>query len=148
MVETVKVSIYCNFDFQSFPFDDHECDLSLYDPINSRDWTTMASEYEVNDICYKNKNCKWLSEEGWLYLPDGSPYTIKMRYMGANYSDVDEDHYDPVSVSTIKFSIKRNSLGQLFGSFYLPTGLFAFLSVGSYIINPDIVSKMYKDYII
>ena len=81
MVETVKVSIYCNFDFQSFPFDDHECDLSLYDPINSRDWTTMASEYEVNDICYKNKNCKWLSEEGWLYLPDGSPYTIKMRYM-------------------------------------------------------------------
>ena len=31
-------------------------------------------------------------------------------------------------------------MGLLLGSFYVPTGIFAALSVGSYVINPDIVS--------
>ena len=34
----------------------------------------------------------------------------------------------------IKFNLKRNSIGLLMGSFYIPTGTFAIISIGSYII--------------
>ena len=30
MGEVIKVTVYCNFDFQTFPFDEQECDFCLY----------------------------------------------------------------------------------------------------------------------
>ena len=44
-------------------------------------------------------------------------------------------------MSIHQFILHRNSLGLLIGSFYLPTGLFGFLSIGSYIFNPDMVNS-------
>ena len=45
------------------------------------------------------------------------------------------------SLSGIKFKLERNSLGLLIGAFYLPTGIFAILSMTSFFINPKVVSK-------
>ena len=42
----------------------------------------------------------------------------------------------------IRLTIERDSLDLLLGPFYIPTGIFAALSVGSYIINPEIVSTI------
>ena len=146
MDEVIKVTLYCNFHFQSFPFDDQKCDLSLYDAIYTKETTVLNATTNGgdSDLCYKEKQCKWFHENEWIFLPEqyGIPYIIKMKYKGTNNFDVDLDHHDQKSVFTIKFAMKRNSLGHLVGSFYLPTGLFAFLSIGSYIINPDIVSIM------
>ena len=44
------------------------------------------------------------------------------------------------SGSGIKLHLQRDSVGLLMGSFFVPTGIFAILSIGSYVINPDIVS--------
>ena len=38
MDEILKVTVYCDFDFQFFPFDDQECDLSMYDTVNTASW--------------------------------------------------------------------------------------------------------------
>ena len=48
--------------------------------------------------------------------------------------------YYPKNMAGLKFVLERDSLSLLLGSFYFPTGVFALLSVGSYIINPEIVS--------
>ena len=45
-----------------------------------------------------------------------------------------------LSCSGVKFKLKRNSIGLLKGSFYIPTGSFAILAMASYVINPDAVS--------
>ena len=74
---------------------------------------------------------------------------IRMKNMGSNSSSLgnDDNYYNnPWSVSTIKFILHRNSLGLLIGSFYLPTGLFGLLSIGSYIINPDMVNSQSKKH--
>ena len=54
MDEILKVTVYCDFDFQSFPFDDQECDFSLYDPVNDATWVVFD---EIHHMCYKNTHC-------------------------------------------------------------------------------------------
>ena len=144
MYETLKVTVYCDFDFQFFPFDDQECDLSLYDPINQVSWVIFD---EIHFLCYYIKQCdEDENEDGerkWMILPDqhAIPYKIGMKRMPTrNWTLTNSSFFSmPFSYSTVKFSLQRNSFGLLIGSFYIPTGLFAFLSTGSFIINPEIV---------
>ena len=45
-----------------------------------------------------------------------------------------------LSSAGIGIHLERGRLGLLLGSFYMPTGSFAILSMASYLINPDAVS--------
>ena len=45
-----------------------------------------------------------------------------------------------ISSAGIRIHLKRDRLGLLLGSFYIPTGIFAVLAMASYVINPDAVS--------
>ena len=142
MDEILKVTVYCDFDFQSFPFDDQECDFSLYDPVNDASWVVFD---EIHYMCYKNKHCFNEDEDRrWMNLPDqhSIPYQIRMRGMPTLNWTMTNSSYsnDPYSYSTVRFSFQRNSFELLIGSFYIPTGLFALLSTGSFIINPETVS--------
>ena len=140
MNEKIKVTVYCNFEFQSFPFDEQECDLSLHDAVSGIGWIIISEE--------KNLFYKWNqtqpNEKGWAFIPNQHeiPYSIRMKSIGTK--NLSSDGYEAVSCHTIRFSLKRNSLDLLIGSFYLPTGLFAFLSICSYIIDPEIVSANNK----
>ena len=138
MSEIIKVTIHCDFDFSRFPFDHQECNMSLYDPMNFYSWIIIN---EADYLC-NNGVCK--QEKEWIMLKNQNriPYLIAMKNIGSSdHTFGDSDFYtESSSISTIKFSLQRNSLGLLIGSFYFPTGLFAFLSIGSYIIHPDIVS--------
>ena len=141
MCELMKISISCYFDFNSFPFDHQECDFSLYDATNMIEWIILN---ETQDLCYEGMHCNEFGGNGIITLPDqpGIPYKIGMKYMGVlNYQYDSTWNNSTVAYSTIKFTFERNSLGLLIGSFYLPTGLFAVLSMVSYIISPDIVSR-------
>ena len=144
MYEILKVTVYCDFDFQSFPFDDQECDLSLYDPINDASWVIFD---EIGYLCYESKQCLNKNVDGerrWMSLPDqhAMPYKISMKRMPTrNWTPTNSSYFQhPSSYSTVRFSMQRKSFGLLIGSFYIPTGLFALLSTGSFIINPEIVS--------
>ena len=75
------------------------------------------------------------------FLPEHHeiPYKVRMKTMGTK--NLYYEKYEPYSHQTIRFVLNRNSRALLIGSFYIPTGLFAFLSMGSFVINPEIVSK-------
>ena len=44
------------------------------------------------------------------------------------------------SFTSFRISLKRNKIGQLLGGFFVPTSMFAGLSLISFMINPDVVS--------
>ena len=44
-----------------------------------------------------------------------------------------------LSSAGVMIHLKRDGLGLLLGSFYVPTGIFAILAMTSYVINPDAV---------
>ena len=136
MGEMMKVTVYCDFDFSSFPFDQQECNISL----RERHLTSDIIFNENITLFCKGQMCK-KPENGSIKLPDQHEisYKINMKLMGVTNLSFYGDTKSYYSYSTIKFSLERNTFGLLIGSFYLPTGLFGFLSLGSYIINPDIV---------
>ena len=45
------------------------------------------------------------------------------------------------SVAGILIKVKRDSLGQLLSGYYYPTASFAMLSMGSFLIHPDVVRE-------
>ena len=92
MEEILKVTVFCDFDFQFFPFDDQECDLSLYDTVNTAVWLIFD---EINNLCYENKNC--INKDGaGMLLPDqyAMPYEIKMKIMPTRNWTTDTSYYD------------------------------------------------------
>ena len=134
--EMIRVVVYCNFDFSTFPFDYQECDFSLYER-NIQEWIILNA---FKFYC-KGQKCDE-SENGLINLPEQYeiPYKIRMKQMKTtNISYYGEGEKLIWSTTAVRFSLQRNTFGQLVGGFYLPTGLFAFLSLGSYIINPDSV---------
>ena len=136
MGEVLKVTINCNYDLGSFPFDYQECDFSLFDVTYAVDSVIFN---ESRKLCYKGK----CNKTSIINLPQqyGIPYNIAMIYVGVgNYTLLTST----VTCSTIIFSLQRNSIALLLGSFYIPTGLFGFLSMASYIMNPDAVSIITK----
>ena len=142
MFEALKVTVYCDFDFQSFPFDEQDCDFSLFETDHNTNWVILQ---EVEDFLYYGGNRSQYLENGWISLPEQHeiPYTIRMKTMGRKNVYSEYNPYGPYSHQTIRFVLKRSSLSLLIGSFYVPTGLFAFLSMGSFIINPEIVSTVF-----
>ena len=126
--ELLEVTVHCNYELTSFPFDYQECDFSLLDQTSTVDFVIL----EEFVLTYKGQlNVKNLPQQY------GIPYKIAMKSVGKE--NVTWNSYE-YSISTLRFSMQRNSIDLLLGSFYIPTGLFGFLSMASYIMNPDIVS--------
>ena len=140
MGEVLKVTINCNYDLGSFPFDYQECDFSLIVQLNSVEFVIL-NEIGQHGLAYKGKFIYNITTLPQQY---GIPYKIAMKSLGVgNVSMYDESIGNAYSSSTFRFSFQRNSIDLLLGSFYIPTGLFGFLSMASYIMNPDTVSTMY-----
>ena len=142
MMEALKVTVYCHFDFQAFPFDEQDCDFSLFETDNNVKRVILG---EVENSLHYGGNWSQYLVNGWISLPeqDGIPYKVRMKNMGTK--NVYYEGHEGYSHQTVRFVLKRNSPSLLIGCFYIPTGLFAFLSIGSFIINPEIVSE-YTDY--
>ena len=140
MVEALKVIVYCDFDFQAFPFDEQVCDFSLFETDHTVKWVILE---EVEGFLFYGGNRSQYLKNGWISLPEQHeiPYTVRMKNMGTKNVYSEYSYGPPYSHQTIRFVLKRSSLSLLIGSFYVPSGLFAFLSIGSFIINPEIVSK-------
>ena len=83
-------------------------------------------------------NAKELEKNEYVSIPNNHlPYefslTISESILVYNYG-----YYSPHG--TILIKAKRNTLGTLIGQFFLPTGIFALLSLISYLISYEMVS--------
>ena len=46
--QSMKVEFACDFNFESYPFDSHECDLDFGSPSNSYNYSLKFSPVQVN----------------------------------------------------------------------------------------------------
>ena len=79
------------------------------------------------------------------HLPFSISITAKESYPHYNYK-----FFSPNTGVVIK--LKREKLGNLVGGFYVPTGIFALLSMISFFIDPDVVfdffgKKFFSNYL-
>ena len=134
--QSIKVTIYCKFEFQSYPFDKHFCDFiyianapALYLWLNS------------SEITYQNQNVE--NQEEIIHIEQSDlPFHIELERLerfnltrtGYNYSS-----------TGMRIHIERNNLGLLIGGYYGPTTIFVLLSLVSYSIDADMVSLKLSD---
>ena len=129
MDENLKVTFSCDFAFQKFPFDRQECNFSLYESIYIKDYVQM----ETAKLYYNNQHVTIDSNHSLSINSPKIPFRID-----AVINPVRVD-YSRNSISSIQMTLQRISQGQIIGGFFVPTGIFAILSMASYLINPDVV---------
>ena len=135
MGETLKVKFSCNFAFRYFPFDKHECNLTFYDSLYNSKYVKLNKIYQLASMT--ENSFKTVQNKGSiLFMMEKTPFNILVKINPA--STIKDGLF---STAGIKLELSRYSIGLLLGSFYIPTGLFAILSMVSYVINPDAVCK-------
>ena len=131
--EQLKMKFPCNFQFDTFPFDEHECNLTFYERQYYAKTLILNSPIQ---IFHGNQKC-CPNESSALILTDPkSPFKIEVQINPFTFL---HDGYATYSISGLKLKLKRDSIELLIGSFFVPTGIFAILSMMSYVINPDVV---------
>ena len=132
--EYQKVTIACDFGFQTFPFDSHECHLDF-----GFHQSTFGSGIRINPIKVLNNDtsANLLTEEKHISNRH-LPYTFSILKTKKEFPKYNYEFYAPYA--GIVLQIKRESLDLLIGTFYVPTAIFSALSMVSFFINPDLVS--------
>ena len=130
-----RVQITCEMDFTNFPFDSHTCCWwfrSYYE-------NTKTEVLKISHI-QNEKDSKWATkDEPILKQTKLIPYDIEI-------SPGDDGRIKSVggeqkSISFVQFKFTRTNEGRetLITGYYIPSGLFATLSLISYLIKPEIV---------
>ena len=134
--QSIKVTIYCKFEFQSYPFDSHTCDF-IYIATAPAQYLWLNS----SEIRYQNQNVE--NQEEIIHIEQSDlPFYIELERLerfnltrtGYNYSS-----------TGMRIHIERNKLGLLIGGYYGPTTIFVLLSLVSYSIDADMVSLKLSD---
>ena len=133
--EILQVKFPCPFQFDSYPFDKHECKLGFHDFRYNK--KSVIGLDRVTSLNHKTKKINREDKSIMINTPT-IPYFIQVS-IDPKYVRNTGSKNASVNYASIKFNLERNSIGLLLGSFYIPTGTFAILSIGSYIINPDVV---------
>ena len=131
--ETIKVTFLCQFNFKDYPFEQHQC------PFNFGGENYNYTKAQFNDILI-------LKEDGSL---EKLEHTIKTTQIHLPFDIFIEPQNTfaslysiygyRMSVTGFTFLISRNNIQQLIMEYFVPTGMFSFLSLISYFIDPDVV---------
>ena len=134
--QSLKTRIYCSLDFKRFPFDSHNCDLNF----GSSSVATIQLMLNASMITYQNQYVNY--GEGLLQISQSRlPFDISLESLAPfEYSHLDGYNY---SYTGIRIHFSRNTVALLIGGYYGPTIIFSMLSLVSYSIKSDIVSKKY-----
>ena len=133
--QSLKVTIYCPFNFRQFPFDDHTCDLNFGATGNDiKELRLVAPKVD-----YKNLSVS--HDEGLLHMEQSHlPFDIVLESLEP--FEYAEGKY-LFSYVGMRLHLTRNDFGVLIGGYYGPTAIFSMLSLVSYSIKADIVSTCY-----
>ena len=132
-MDSVKLKFSCQFHFEKFPFDKHECELLFVDWQNNKveiifDTPSFGKHEKNHQLIFANKSFIML-------ISPATSFKISIKIMNSSLI-----YYKTYSSTGVKLTLQRQKLGLLLGSFYVPTGIFAILSMASFVIHPDIVS--------
>ena len=120
--EKLVMEVPCSFNFHTYPFDKHQCNITMFETRHKK--TTNLTITKFYSKVYFSKNNEIIV----------SSMKLPFRVFGSIGKSNGEPYY-----GVILLTIERDSLALLLGSFYIPTGIFATLSIGSYVISPEVV---------
>ena len=133
--EEFEINLSCPFNLANYPFDSHECLLYFGDP------NTNSSQLKFNhtSISYMDK-----TNDGFDPITLVSPLPFEFQLKALESKEKDVAGYHNVSYTGMCLHIKRKSFGLLLSGYYYPTTSFALFSMVSFIIDPDVVSQIFK----
>ena len=128
-----KAVISCTMDFSDYPFDSHVCAWKIRSN-ESKDVTNL----KIVSIQQETRNESATETEPIPLETTNLPYDIYVSPGGTGTEFVQREQR---SFVLVKFSFARNKNGRLklISAFFLPTCLFALLSLVSFLIKPEIV---------
>ena len=130
-----RTQVTCKMDFSGFPFDSHTCIWkfrSYYENVNTELLQISLVQYEEDaTLATKDESIKMTSKL--------LPFDIEISYgEEGRFESIGRENK---SMAYVQFKFIRNDEGRqkLITGYYIPTGLFATLSMISYLIKPEIV---------
>ena len=129
--EALEVTFACELDFSEFPFDEHNCSFIMGDYENGVDWMMFNnSKLEYNGLIVEDNH------SSLEILDSTTPYYFKLRKLDSfeKFRAPDTFHFIGIQVD-----MKRKGLGTLLNTFYVPTAMFAIISMISFTVDPSCV---------
>ena len=129
-----KFQVTCQMDFSSYPFDSHDClwKIRSYYENSQTEKLEIASLQNERDFQMATKNEHVVSDTKNL------PFIVEMFPGQSGLESIGGENKSIVLVH-FKFTRKVSGRYKLITGYYVPTGLFASLSLISYLIKPEIV---------
>ena len=143
--EIIKIRITCEFDFQDFPFDSQECQLTIQDKVQNSS-LLLLGPYTV----FNGSHQTTFAHEPIEIISPRIPFDIKVKVDKPKLFNYWDETYSSSSLTII---MERHSIKKLLlGSYYAPTAVFAIFSMLSFLITPESVSyrtesKYYKYFV-
>ena len=134
--EYLQVKLGCNFEFNNFPFDRHDCKMDFFCPSYDE---PMLEFTEIH--IYDSVTGVEVPKNESLDLQNGRiPFRAQVR----NLLDTKPKTMGYYSFSTtgIQFSLKRTDFALLMSGYFIPTGMFAIFSMLSFLISIENVSRI------
>ena len=141
LVERPKIKFSCNFDFKNFPKDSHTCDFILFEKQYWMDKLITRTFYKISQPYASDHVITPQSKKPLNLKTPKIQYDISVEINPMVINTFRNTIRFNYTAASITLHLRRKSFGVLVGSFYVPTGIFAVLSMASYVINPDMVNK-------
>ena len=131
--EYLQLSISCDMNFEKYPYDSHECIMSLTNVIGNLELVNLQNPkiYGINET---------QNEDGNSYEAqnDKLQFDILVEPLSSSFNSEFGTNY---SKAQVKFYLKRKPriISNLLSSYYAPTSVLAFLSLISFCIDPNVV---------
>ena len=134
-----KLEFECDMDFSNYPFDTHICVWKIRNLIENNSTVQLkidSVQQETKNISANQNQPLLIKSPNIQFDVDIFPLESKAEYSDGQFK----------SIARVKFTLKRkqNALHKLVTGYFVPLGLFALLSLVSYLIKPEVVSKLNK----
>ena len=133
--EKFQLTFSCDFDFTKFPFDSQECSLEYGSGI----LTYKKMKFNVTQAVFGTISTK---SGGDPIILDNLSFPFEFQITAQPSFKLANIQMMPFSYTGIVFKMTRKSPGQLLIGYFYPTASFAFLSMISFMIKPDMVSSL------
>jgi hypothetical protein len=129
--ERLKITFYCSFNFETYPFDFHNCSLKFC----SSSFGTSFIKLLPLTIFHEEMSTKY---GGSRILSENSPEPFSIYLSGVEPFEKHDSGY-AYSCTGMEMDFYRKNLGAVIGSYFVPTGTFSVFSLVSYSIEPNMV---------
>ena len=134
--EGFQLTFSCHFNLQKFPFDSNECRMEYGDYMYGADNLTLNTA----KIVYDDRKIRQ-GPDPPIFIDD-LPYPFEFEIQSIPTFNRTNGELS-VSYTGMLLIMKRKSFRKLISGFYYPTASFAFLSMISFLIKPEVVSNFY-----